>query len=548
MIYLSITTFPDRINYFKTFYDNVIKFGADIKIILNVYDTSLRGKKLVVPEDFNNLNNLIIKFWDKDYGPILKFISVFDKRINDNDIFIYCDDDIKYTKTWFNQLIKSIKNNSESISVVSLNSGLNIFYRLRYLKYNMTNNFLRGYGGVGFYKKTIKKLDKDEIIQLLMMFNDYKLYLSDDLVISYFINKYKIICKKVDLDINKYITQFKNSNYKSSISNGANDTLESNKKRYYNLCQKYKFLGNYFGDNFSTPFYKAEFYKIKKLIELNNHFAFLRFNDGELRTIRDRSFKASNNEWIMDDNDTEFVNQLSQSLLYYQKNYIKGIPCLCCEEKDKFREYLVNDLNIKIDETFTFANVFNNSNYSYFKSDILPLLNNYKIILVANKDANINNLPFNITKWFKIQKNAHREYKKISDQILDYIKTNKISNHLFLFCAGALSNVLIYTLFTKHPNNTYLDLGSILDPLFGFKSSRNYNKLLGWKQLATCRLHYNENKHYIDCYSQNKSNFFRLILKLVNLFFNLYDYICKFLRNSLLYIKWILNDYKGYIL
>ena len=527
-IYLSITTFPKRIKYFKDFYDNVFNNFSikPDKIILNTYDLSLRGDELIVPNEIHNLGNLMILKHTKDYGPILKFLPIFENFIEDDDIFIYCDDDIIYSNNWLELIIQSVKKYSNHISGISINSGVNIVNRFRYLKYNTNNAFLRGYGGIGMKKSIIYNLDKDEIVNILEKLNDIDLYFSDDLLISYFINKYNLKCIKINCNIK---TILKENNYNKisndSISKGVNNQIVSNKKRYYNLCCKYNFIGNYF--NIYNYFknnseYYDELNKLYHKIKNKNNFCFLRFGNGKIRSIRDKNYLSVNNEWELNIDDKKFINHLKESLLFNDINYIKGIPCICCEEKDKFRYYLENDLKLNINlKNYTFANLFNNSNYIYFKQKIYPLFKNYKIILISNEKSNVNNLNLNIIKWFSIKPNAHKKYEILLKKILEYVKINKIENHLFLFCAGALSNVLIYELFKINKNNIYLDIGSILDNKLGLKNSRNYNSWFGWKSIVNCSF-YKSNKNYnITCYSHDKYQFTRLLLRIYAFFLNI---------------------------
>ena len=47
-------------------------------------------------------------------------------------------------------------------------------------------------------------------------------------------------------------------------------------------------------------------------------------------------------------------------------------------------------------------------------------------------------------------------------------------NHLFLFSAGSLSNLLCHELYSTYPSNTYIDIGSSLNPFMGFPLDRRY--------------------------------------------------------------------------
>ena len=58
-----------------------------------------------------------------------------------------------------------------------------------------------------------------------------------------------------------------------------------------------------------------------------------------------------------------------------------------------------------------------------------------------------------------------------------WIHKEKTQDCLFLFSAASLSNLLIYELYKEFPNNTYMDIGSTLNPMVGldgWKGSRGY--------------------------------------------------------------------------
>ena len=45
-------------------------------------------------------------------------------------------------------------------------------------------------------------------------------------------------------------------------------------------------------------------------------------------------------------------------------------------------------------KTLTWANVFVNSNYPYFKENFIPEFKNHDVVLVAREDARFEDLPF----------------------------------------------------------------------------------------------------------------------------------------------------------
>ena len=64
-----------------------------------------------------------------------------------------------------------------------------------------------------------------------------------------------------------------------------------------------------------------------------------------------------------------------------------------------------------------------------------------------------------------IGKNAWVENTNLIDEIKLFITKNNVKNGLFLFCAGPFGNILTHQLFEHCKDNTYIDIGSTLNPL-----------------------------------------------------------------------------------
>lgn len=545
MIYLSITTIPSRIELFKDFYANI--FSGSItpnKIILNIYEKSLRGTNMIVPEYLNELKDLIIIKHSEDYGPILKFFGVFNNFIKNDDIFVYCDDDIKYHHKWLENMVKNIESNPGEISGYAINSGVNFFFKFRYLKFNHTNSFLRGFGGVGFYKRIINDIDKNDIIKCL---SSIEIKLSDDLIISYFINKKSIDCVKIDKSFKEYCEPYDIASNSTSISQGANNTIKPNKDRYYDISlSNIKIYNQFclesylFNLNKSDKYIHNEFNKIKNRLLRNEYFTFVRFGDGEINYIERSENIHEEHTTKKGEIPKELSNLIKKSLEFNKENYYLGIPCGCLESKDNFRKRLFN--NYKINKiNLTFASVFCNIMNFRFKNEMIPILKNYPIILISNKKSNIQrmkNQGFNIIKWFSVDYNAWKNYQEIVDQVTNYQKEQNIVNHLFIFCAGPISNVIAYQLVQQEDKNIYLDIGSSLDEELGLGSgsgTRNHNKLFGWKTVSTCYWNKPTNWYQISCDSEKKSKLFRTLLRFFAFLYRVYNYVYSTITKIFLY-------------
>ena len=259
-----------------------------------------------------------------------------------------------------------------------------------------------------------------------------------------------------------------------------------------------------------------EFNKLLVRLDSNQHFAFSRFNDGEMHVIKHDDFSCK--QWqFTKESIVKFRKFLSNSLTYNHKNYYIGLPCGCCESLDGFRTYLDNQFDLsKTNQTF--ATLFTNAMYKRVTNELVPCIKKYPIILIANGKSNITKLEkegFNIKKFFSIPMNAWQKHDILLNDIQEYTNNNKIKNHLFLFCAGPVSNILIHQIHQQHPNNTYIDFGSSLDRELGLiNSDRNYLKRFGWKKLAKCYWHSPTEKNQISCFSKDKSYWQRFWLKL----------------------------------
>ena len=99
--------------------------------------------------------------------------------------------------------------------------------------------------------------------------------------------------------------------------------------------------------------------------------------------------------------------------------------------------------------------------------------------------ANVDNLPFEVKKTFRIGNNCHVNDYTLIEEVKNWVKDNNIKNHLFLFSAATLTNYMIYELYKEYEQNTYLDIGSTLNPLMdmtGWVSSRAYLRAYWMKE------------------------------------------------------------------
>tara|TARA_Y100000114_G_C11762990_1_gene331014 strand:+ start:6475 stop:7209 length:735 start_codon:yes stop_codon:yes gene_type:complete len=218
-------------------------------------------------------------------------------------------------------------------------------------------------------------------------------------------------------------------------------------------------------------------------IKNKEKFAFSKYADGELHIFANAP--VNNGEfWFNPQSDHFYRQKMIESIKYEDENYYVGISCPCCIGGSAAHQYM-KSLSARREEKLTWANLFVNSNYDFYLKNIVPLYSDYEVYLVSNDASNLDNLPFNVKKHFMIGKNAWVENYDLIDEISEFIKINDIQNSLFLFCAGPFGNLLSSRLHKANKSNTYLDIGSTLNPLLLGEEGKNRDYLKGINDINT---------------------------------------------------------------
>ena len=232
-----------------------------------------------------------------------------------------------------------------------------------------------------------------------------------------------------------------------------------------------------FTNNFNTDI-KFLFNKLKN----KEHFTFSKYADGEYKVLR--------NEYITNCDNWTFnpeIHQLEYKYLldsyhYNHPDYYVGISCPCCQPKPHI-EWMRNNVG---SQNITWANLFVNGNYDYFINHFTPEFNEWEgeVILIANEQGLDKNLPFKVDNYLPIQIGSW--FNPVLEHIIELLKdkAQKQDNQLFLFSAGPLGNILAHQLHKVNKNNTYLDIGSTINPWIvgnnrGYLNN-NQNKICIW--------------------------------------------------------------------
>jgi hypothetical protein len=186
-------------------------------------------------------------------------------------------------------------------------------------------------------------------------------------------------------------------------------------------------------------------------------FSFSKYADGEFAILINKKITNCDN-WTFDpDLHQKHRGELVNSFKYSEDGYYVGISCPCCVGETDTK-WMRDNVGVK-PENLTWANIFVNGNYNFFKEYFIPEFKNHKVIIVANKNANISNLPFIVEEHIKISGTAWRD----NFDLVNELPNKDYNDKLFLFCAGPLGNMLAARMWEKNKNNTYIDIGSTLN-------------------------------------------------------------------------------------
>jgi hypothetical protein len=209
--------------------------------------------------------------------------------------------------------------------------------------------------------------------------------------------------------------------------------------------------------------FRQEITTLFERLKSKKYFSFSKYADGEWFMMRD--MPVNNNEFNYTKNDQFYRDKLIESFKFKDDDYYVGVSCPCCQGTEHLNMVQFSEQK---NENLTFANIFVNANYTFYRDNFIEEYKNWDVYLVANKNAKIQNLPFKVEKFYPVENTAWRE----NYSLIEEIKKEKIKGKLFLFACGPFGNMLSHQLWQSNKNNTYLDIGSTLNPWLqseGFK-------------------------------------------------------------------------------
>jgi hypothetical protein len=218
---------------------------------------------------------------------------------------------------------------------------------------------------------------------------------------------------------------------------------------------------------FTTPPNKSYHEDIKLLhnaLGNNEHISFSKFCDGEWAVMTNTPL--NNKEFWFDPNNEQDQlkrQQLINAFQYKNPRYFVGITCVNVFGLKTHQE--MKGLSGQEEDHLTWADIWVNSNYNYYLRNIVPLYSKKPVVLVCNRKANIEYLPFKPYLVVPVDNNAWGENWSVVQDLKDLITKGTIfKDMIFLFCCGPFGNILCHQLTETNPENTYLDIGSTLNP------------------------------------------------------------------------------------
>ena len=220
-----------------------------------------------------------------------------------------------------------------------------------------------------------------------------------------------------------------------------------------------------------------EYKKFIEKIRNKKMFALARFADGEQMFIESKGGRGIDG-WSAPGKTSKLGTDLEGSLILGSSNgcYV-GISDDTTNQRSKL--FYMNKMPNIDSEKVTMSNIFVGGTYEMFTVDILNLMNSRNVVIVCSYRADIKN----IVKYFK---NAQvilgpadcssfweRSSEKWLKEMHADIKGKK--GYYYLFALGPISSVTIPRLWDRNKDNTYIDIGSSLDPILFGRATRPYH-------------------------------------------------------------------------
>lgn len=186
------------------------------------------------------------------------------------------------------------------------------------------------------------------------------------------------------------------------------------------------------------------------------HFAFARFNTGEMPMLRNLPAQGRGSGWKADPKKNQVYYQAMQAAWNCQRpDWYVGVSCPCCNPPE--HRWYMGNLKVKPDHA-TFATLFMGSNWQRTLRWLHD--NREKYVLVSPKHGD-----------FEVPADCFKEnwdWVKLREMLKD-----TVNHHPVVFAAGPLGKILCHQLL-PYTGGALLDIGSALDLDIWGKPTRCY--------------------------------------------------------------------------
>jgi len=200
-LYISMTSTPPRFKYLLEAVKKLKQQSKPFeKIILNIPKEYKRFPgEYQLPEEITNDEKVYVNYIDVDLGPITKILPVKDLDfIHDMDLIFTVDDDIEYARNLLHRFVREFEKEEREYAITG--RGLLIKGKKAFRDGEMFSKFLQGYSGC-LYRKVYFKNFSEEHLNLIL--NKRECFVSDDIVISNWLEKQNTKIKNLRLTTNK---------------------------------------------------------------------------------------------------------------------------------------------------------------------------------------------------------------------------------------------------------------------------------------------------------------------------------------------------------
>lgn len=223
---------------------------------------------------------------------------------------------------------------------------------------------------------------------------------------------------------------------------------------------------------YGLPDWRITFTDICELLVHRRNFKFARYGDGEFNCMMGRTGHNCDYHNYYPDLGRDLI---LSTIVGRSDNVITGIQPLSLNQGIYFDliEHLFNEKRHELVNADVFHNASITGRFREFMDIVLSRPED--VVFITNEDLeHIKGFDLRKTSWIKIRRrDCWLMYDDTRKRIARF--DSEHNNGIFMLCASMMSEVIIRDFASSR--NTFIDLGSVLDPYCGIKSRKYHHKL-----------------------------------------------------------------------